>query len=552
MLALQTHPKTAAEPQGKQAPTVRVALRRCLPKELQQALGPPGMAVLAYLLRLQLQFNGYALHPTAAGIAVATRLTLPEVRYQLRRLRDAGLQRYRHPSGARELRVVHADEERAPFPRRGPDAKLVPIRDLLCWNGEDLVLPAGTMTWAAQELARRGNHGGKRPGAGRPSRLPTPVERVLPTVEVAAMEDPNREDPAGIPQPNSSTPPYKKNSEETVREFSSLLRRESKADAMNSLRSEEGKAHPPALSVSGSVPALRLVPRPPRAPSGPVYGSPPVRLPPRPRPRPLPRLEAELPARRVIAPPTPEKRAALAPTVGSGSIGGFGAGGSLRLWIQELGRRLLPTLPSPQELPVPFLPSPKLLSPQMTPPERAQALATAYRGALVTRYPHLPNRSYAARGEITAHKDYALLCKAAGYCLEHDIAPSAWALWSMDVWANHMVGKGRVKGGAPRAVWVWSLVRLRKRLDWFRQDEGLYVGGIPLPCEEHKRLYATYLALWADLRRWMPKSRGEVMAIMDRYLPGDTWERMVRAAQDGNRAQQRAIDRLVARGEAWT
>lgn len=193
-------------------------------------------------------------------------------------------------------------------------------------------------------------------------------------------------------------------------------------------------------------------------------------------------------------------------------------------------------------------PPPPKLDPRASPLEHAQTLAASYRGAVERRYPELGRCYFGTRGKLENYKDYKTLLAAAEALLEQEFPPTAWMLFSIDVWLFYMGEKAK---GPPTVAWAYSTARIRERADWFESEAGMYAGGQMYVGEEHKGLLAVYRQMQLELLRSRPKTSLEVCAIVDRFFPGDTFDQWVERAKREAARQQELLDVLVKKGVAW-
>jgi len=68
---------------------------------------------------------------------------------------------------------------------------------------------------------------------------------------------------------------------------------------------------------------------------------------------------------------------------------------------------------------------------------------------------------------------------------------------------------------------------------------------------ELRALLADHQAMWGSLLAAAPKTRAEVLAVVERYFPGNAWEsRLGLARQQANEAQHE-VTMLVAAGKVF-
>jgi hypothetical protein len=180
--------------------------------------------------------------------------------------------------------------------------------------------------------------------------------------------------------------------------------------------------------------------------------------------------------------------------------------------------------------------------------ELCYALARAYRGAVASR---TGKPCYLlSRGIPRNWKCHAQLLGAAKLMQELEIAPAAWAAWSVDVWADMgkppkpaRAGKAGVapKQARPRArrrrwgskptgaplAWVFSPERVRERWGWFRSEENQYEGGRTIFGPVQRALMAKY----DDMRRSVIYGGLSLAQAAEQFFPGDTYDAEVAAAK---------------------
>ena len=210
----------------------------------------------------------------------------------------------------------------------------------------------------------------------------------------------------------------------------------------------------------------------------------------------------------------------------------------LRRQIEELGRRLLPPAPDFGRLAVQVPDPPRLEGVEGD--ERAKLLALAYRGAFERAY---DQQSVAFAGGRIGTKMLPTLLRAADQLEALRAAPAAWCRFAFEVWAAIPSARGR-----PGAAWVYSARLIVSKASWFAERRAdLEVGAIILP-PAGRALLEDHRGLWRELMAEAPKSREQVTAIMDRWFPGDSWERRVAAAEAEKRRLQADAVSAIAKG----
>lgn len=255
-------------------------------------------------------------------------------------------------------------------------------------------------------------------------------------------------------------------------------------------------------------------------------------LPPDPAPRP------RRPLRERLAPRSPEG-SALASGTALGLGGGYG----------PPNRRLVPPwelLARPGVPPSPanggcgqlaVVPPPPKVREEMTTDERVILLARAYRGAVESR---TGKPCWAMGGKDPRRwRDYAMMAECAEALLAEDIAPAAWAAWSVDLWRS-----SRGKDRPPPVRWCLSPKRVEEKAGWFRSEEGGYSGGRVVTGRMHARLWEK----WNGMAQEMGDPDNDPAEVLERWFPGDLYERMHEAAQWEAEDYQRRLNRQKAEG----
>jgi hypothetical protein len=224
----------------------------------------------------------------------------------------------------------------------------------------------------------------------------------------------------------------------------------------------------------------------------------------------------------------------------------------------------VPTAPLPGTPPPPWtlvglaaVPNPPDLDPEMKPTERTNFLASAFNGAVASRFPGYGDAfrsgsirangvllSAPVRAARTLHKskDYALLVEAAQFMLDHEIAPAAWAAWSCDMWKVHHTTKK-----PPPVAWVFGTKRLAERRGWFEAEERSYMGGSVKYGRVQEKLIRRYLTMRFEIHNacaW-----DDPAPFVAKWFPDDLFERMVAAAKAEVARAQEKLRAAADRGE---
>jgi hypothetical protein len=114
------------------------------------------------------------------------------------------------------------------------------------------------------------------------------------------------------------------------------------------------------------------------------------------------------------------------------------------------------------------------------------------------------------------------MVNAAEMLIKHEIAPAAWAAWTIDVWRQ-----GGQKDDPPITL-VWAAGMIEKKRGWFGRECATYMGGRVLFGEKHRELLRRWTSMgYALLREPDPSA---APAIVERWFPGATYDVLVRAA----------------------
>jgi hypothetical protein len=184
------------------------------------------------------------------------------------------------------------------------------------------------------------------------------------------------------------------------------------------------------------------------------------------------------------------------------------------------------------------VPNPPNLAPEMKPDERAHRLADAFRGALASRFPDATDFSF-RNGVLSRSKHYPMLLEAAEFMVARELAPAAWAAWSMDVWKTYTE-----KSRPPTVAWVFGPKRLVEKRGWFESQESSYLGGTLLPTPKRDALFRRYMSLRYAIHN--ARAWDDPAPFVARFFPDDLFDRLVaeaRAEVERARARvQREVD----------
>lgn len=213
----------------------------------------------------------------------------------------------------------------------------------------------------------------------------------------------------------------------------------------------------------------------------------------------------------------------------------------------------LPPWPSPERTGTPRVPpAPRI--PESAPDLKVAALlVTAYRGAVRARFGCRAWTVFGRGGNLTKSKHYPLLVATGRLLREKDIAPAAWATWSVDSWVamceakraeRKNAGKKAGKLRPPPVAWTYSTERLVEREGWFCSESGEYSCPRVVRSREERTLYAK----WSALTLVPQAGRAALLA---RLFPTG-WLAALEEVRMANRVVQAQIDAAVTRdGWVW-
>lgn len=209
----------------------------------------------------------------------------------------------------------------------------------------------------------------------------------------------------------------------------------------------------------------------------------------------------------------------------------------------------LPPFPGLSVVQPATIPPPPLLPDDVDDDRDVETLRTAY---AVAHDAIVGGFAAGARGTLSPRARKALVA-AAGAIREARVSPLRWAEFALRLWADggaleqkRKAGSRARRRGAPMS-YVWNATTIRKHSEWCR-----------LECDRRGSTLVFTRSLRALLHRWQSAAgavlRGAPLSdAMTRFLPGDTYDRLMRRAQEEAKHEQANIDARVASGEnLWT
>lgn len=213
--------------------------------------------------------------------------------------------------------------------------------------------------------------------------------------------------------------------------------------------------------------------------------------------------------------------------------------------IAELGARALPPYPGLGLVPEVAIPAPRPIPPGLADPARVRLLAAAFRSACWLR--HALRSPFMLHGRLEVNPAYLTVATAGRKLEALAVPPVAWTLFSFDVWRETVSADG-----PPPTKWTFSVDRIVSRLGWFERERENYCVRRGRSGPLHQELVRDWVAMWRALRSYNPSTRAEVLAVLDSFFPGDSWEARVIAAKAEVVTLQREVDRLLeVGGDLW-
>ena len=217
-------------------------------------------------------------------------------------------------------------------------------------------------------------------------------------------------------------------------------------------------------------------------------------------------------------------------------------GGSRRRAPPPAGVNGVPQYPGPLVINPATVPGPPKLPDGLSNTDSARWLAKAYQGAIESRY---KERCFVlrGRGKLENSKHLKLLMEAAELMREYDMAPAAWACFSIDGF-RHVNDRGK-----PPIQWVYKHERLEEYQGWFRREAPHYSSKrvvYPKPAQD---LIKRYGLMRVDLARTGAQTRQEVQVVVDKWFPDGLYDRLAEEARARAAEDQVLINRRVARGD---
>jgi len=216
--------------------------------------------------------------------------------------------------------------------------------------------------------------------------------------------------------------------------------------------------------------------------------------------------------------------------------------------LRVAGRGVVPPFPGQEVVAPAVVPDPPRLRPGLSERAAAMVLVRAYRGAIESRYGR--GGTYRLPPELKmVEANLPLLTSAAALLAAEEIAPAAWAAWSVDIWRDYVASRSKNEN-PPRLPFVFGAKRLEdpQVRGWFGK-EGAALGGRVIFTPEHRALVLRWQRMRFDVMRRGAITPEELSAVASRWWPPGAYDAAVRRARETASREERALRDRVERGE---
>lgn len=250
--------------------------------------------------------------------------------------------------------------------------------------------------------------------------------------------------------------------------------------------------------------------------------------------------------------PEPPSPAAPAADLDAGRMGSPPAVLSGLPWeaiLRVAGRGVVPPFPGQEVVAPVSVPDPPRLRAGLSERAAATVLVRAYRGAIESRYGR--GGTYRLPPELKMVDANLPLLAAAGRLLAaEEIAPAAWAAWSVDIWRDYVASRSSNEN-PPRPAYVFGAKRLEdpRVRGWFAREGGAAAGGRVIFTPEHRALVLRWQRMKHEAMRRGAVTAEELSAVAFRWWPPGAFDAAVRRARDAASREERALRDRVERGE---
>lgn len=209
--------------------------------------------------------------------------------------------------------------------------------------------------------------------------------------------------------------------------------------------------------------------------------------------------------------------------------------------------------PGPGEMGVPRYPGPAVAVPARVPPpprlpeglpdkDAVEWLLRAYRGAYTSR---TKKKCWVNLGKNPAKsKNWKPMLEAAQLLRDHEIAPAAWCLWSMELWAKY--GKA---GTTPPLLWVFGKGRINEREGWFKHEAEHYTESRLVFSPFAQELLRRYAFMQRELILSGAQDEAAVAVVVQRWFPGKLYDELSECAKARAQDDQARMTAAVRRGD---
>ena len=162
----------------------------------------------------------------------------------------------------------------------------------------------------------------------------------------------------------------------------------------------------------------------------------------------------------------------------------------------------------------------------MTDDQIAVVCEAAFRAVLNNAFPKANRKP---PRNLAATRSYRTFVAAGRKLREHELNPYAWAKWSIDQWLELPASKGGVVKPAPG--FLFSPTRVDRLRGMFRSQSSVHDGKDEIVPAKIRAVVVRWQSMYAEISRNRGGTVPEQQAIVDRYFPGDSYDRAIAAAK---------------------
>lgn len=216
----------------------------------------------------------------------------------------------------------------------------------------------------------------------------------------------------------------------------------------------------------------------------------------------------------------------------------------------EIGREdwaALPPCPGPAVVAPALVPPPPLVRPDLSEDERVTLLLQAYTAVCRRQLPREWNPYSRGAGELKP-AERKLLVSAAAALQQHEVSPIRWCEFSFDQWAVGAAEDGskrgkKARGARPPLKIVFSVARIEEQAGWCRRERERRGGRLVLT-----RTLRHLLERWQSMRAAIFRGQMTASEARAKFLPPETWDRLVAKARAESCAEQKRIATELSEG----